>query len=231
MTQIKKQQPIKSFVLRSSRLVGYQEQALKRYSERYVIPFEKKLLDFPRIFGNEHPVIIEIGFGKGEATEQIAKNTPYANFLGIEVFLKGFATLLSHVAKDGVENIKLIRHDAAEVLMHMVADESVAGFHLFFPDPWPKKRHHKRRLVQQEFAAMLVRRLISGGYIYCVTDWQEYAQQMLDVFSSLDTLTNPYGGFARRRLWRPMTKFEEKERQSGCEIYEIWVEKRPPQLR
>lgn len=217
---------IKSFVLRGSRLAPYQKEALGLYSDTFVIPYDQhKLLDFSGIFGNNYPVIIEIGFGMGHSTERIATQMPLSNFLGIEVFLNGFTKLLSKVGRSGLSNLRLMRFDAVEVLTHMVPDESITGFHIFFPDPWPKKKHHKRRLIQEPFARLLARKLAPGGYIYCVTDWEEYAEQMLQVFSSVEELHNPHGGFAPARSWRPTTGFEEKGMRKRHVINEVWVEK------
>lgn len=217
---------IKSFVLRGSRLAPYQREALELYSDQYVIPFDaNRVLDFSEVFGNDHPVIIEIGFGMGHTTERIATQMPFSNFLGIEVFLSGFTKLLSSAGRNALTNLRLMRFDAVEVLTRMVADESVDGFHIFFPDPWPKKKHHKRRLIQDQFARLLAQKLAPGGYIYSVTDWEEYAWQMLEVFGKVEKLHNPHEGFAPPRSWRPTTGFEEKGLRKSHIINEIWVEK------
>ena len=183
-------------------------------------------MDFEAIFGNKNPVIIEIGFGMGESTLKIAKANPDKNYIGIEVFLYGFSKLLANASKENVTNLKLMRFDAVQVLQDMVPDNSVDGFHVFFPDPWPKKRHHKKRLIQVPFATLLSSKLKKGGYIYCVTDWEEYAEQMLSVFDSVESLTNPYGGFAPALEWRPETGFERKGLDKDYKINEVWVEKR-----
>lgn len=217
---------IKSFVLRGSRLAPYQKEALELYGEHYVVPFdEQKKLDFSTVFGNENPVVVEIGFGMGHTTERLATQMPLTNFLAIEVFLNGFTKLLAAAGRNSLSNLKLMRFDAVAVLEHMVDDGSVSGFHIFFPDPWPKKKHHKRRLIQEPFARLLERKLAPGGYIYCVTDWEEYAEQMLHVFGLVDGLTNPHDGYAPPRSWRPTTGFEEKGLQKRHAINEIWVEK------
>ncbi len=217
---------VKSFVLRGSRLAGFQKEAIELYTDSYVLPFSQEKIDFAKIFGNENPTIIEIGFGMGTSTERIATQMPLTNFIGIEVFLSGFSKLLSSVGKKQITNIRLIRFDAVEVLNTMVPDSSVAGFHIFFPDPWPKKKHHKRRLIQAPFAELLAQKLAPGGYIYSVTDWEEYAQQMLDVFNSNPLLFNPHEGFAPTRSWRPTTSFEEKGLKKNYLINEIWVERK-----
>ncbi|MFA6646105.1 MAG: tRNA (guanosine(46)-N7)-methyltransferase TrmB [Sphaerochaetaceae bacterium] len=216
---------VKSFVLRRSRLAPYQKEALELYSDKYVIPFGPEVLDFEQVFGNTNPVIIEIGFGMGHSTQRIASQMPLTNFLAIEVFINGFTKLLSNVGRNEIQNIRLIRFDAVEVLQTMISQSSVVGFHIFFPDPWPKKKHHKRRLIQKEFAQLLAEKLVAGGYIYCVTDWQEYADQMLEVFATIPTLYNPHNGFSPPHSWRPTTNFEEKGLHKRHIINEIWVEK------
>ncbi len=216
---------VKSFVLRKGKLKKNLSEALERYSDHYTVPFKEEKLDFESLFGNSNPVVIEIGFGLGSATLQIAQEKSELNFLGIEVFLMGFAKLLNWVGAKGLNNIKLIRFDAVEVLEKMIEDNSVSGFHIFFPDPWPKKRHHKRRLIQPRFVELLTRKLKEGGYIYAVTDWQEYGEQILEVLGGNLNLSNPYNGFAQKQDWRPVTSFERKGVAQGHQIYEVWVEK------
>ncbi len=221
-----KERPIKSYVLRGSYLRTYQVEAIRKYYSTYGIPFSQNLLDWKQVFGNDKPVIIEIGFGMGTATERIARERSQYNYLGLEVFLSGFAKLLHAVGEGGLDNVRLMRFDAVEVLTQMVADTSVAGFHIFFPDPWPKKRQQKRRLIQAPFARLLASKLTSGGYLYCVTDWEEYAVQMLDVLSHTDGLHNPYEGFRPPVSWRDTTKFEQKGLAKQHPINEVWFEKR-----
>ena len=218
---------IKSFVLRGQKLKDYQIKALREHYHDYAIVYcENEKLDFHKVFGNSNPVVIEIGFGMGESTLKIARDNPDINYLGIEVFLYGFSKLLANASKENLKNIKLMRFDAVQVLSDMVQDGTVDGFHVFFPDPWPKKRHHKKRLIQRPFAELLASKLKSGGYIYCVTDWEDYAKQMLEVLSSVDGLSNPYGGFAPERTWRPETGFERKGLEKDYKISEVWVEKK-----
>ena len=217
---------IKSFVLRGQKLKDFQIKALKEHFYDYAIVYNQNApMDFEAIFGNRNPVIIEIGFGMGESTLKIAKANPDKNYIGIEVFLYGFSKLLANASKENVTNLKLMRFDAVQVLQDMVPDNSVDGFHVFFPDPWPKKRHHKKRLIQVPFATLLASKLKKGGYIYCVTDWEEYAIQMLKVFDSVECLTNPYSGFAPALEWRPETGFERKGLDKDYKINEVWVEK------
>ena len=215
---------IKSFVLRGQKLKDFQIKALKEHFSDYAIVYNQdKPMDFEAIFGNKNPVIMEIGFGMGESTLRIAKENPDKNYIGMEVFLYGFSKLLANAAKENLTNLKLMRFDAVQVLQDMVPDNSVDGFHVFFPDPWPKKRHHKKRLIQVPFATLLASKLKKGGYIYCVTDWEEYADQMLEVFSQVEMLSNPYNGFAPPLPWRPETGFERKGLEKDYKINEVWV--------
>ncbi|MCH3916463.1 MAG: tRNA (guanosine(46)-N7)-methyltransferase TrmB [Spirochaetia bacterium] len=216
---------IHSYVLRTGALHTFQVEAVRKYYSHYCVPYGKQLLDFQEIFGNDRPVIMEIGFGMGQSTARIAKEREQFNYLGVEVFLSGFTKLLATVGDTGIENIRLMRFDAVRILEDMISDGSLAGFHIFFPDPWPKKKHRKRRLIQPDFAALLTRKLRAGGYIYCTTDWQDYADQMLSVFSATKGLHNPYGGFAPTRPWRPTTKYERRGRDLDYEISEVWFEK------
>lgn len=224
--EVSTKRDVKSFVLRQGRLKKSQEEALTLYSEAYVLTFREAKIDFEELFGNSNPVVVEIGFGMGSATYQIAQEKRDVNFLAIEVFLTGFAKLLNWVGQSELKNIKLIRFDAVEVLTTMLEDNSVAGFHIFFPDPWPKKRHHKRRLIQAPFVELLTQKLKNGGYIYAVTDWQEYGEQILEVLGERSQLVNPSKGFAIRKNWRPVTSFERKGVAQGHQICEVWVEKR-----
>ena len=217
---------IKSFVLRGQKLKDYQIRALKEHYRDYALEYsETSALDFDKVFGNDRPVVIEIGFGMGEGTLKIAREHPDVNYVGIEVFLYGFSKLLAAASAEGLANIRVMRFDAVQVLRDMVPDGSVSGFHVFFPDPWPKKRHHKKRLIQRPFAELLASKLRKGGYIYCVTDWEDYANQMLEVLGSTEGLVNPYKGFAPERPWRPETGFERKGLEKDYTINEVWVEK------
>jgi len=216
---------INSFVLRGQKLKDYQIKAVEDHLDDYAVFFKDSPLDFASLFGNYNPVIVEIGFGMGEATLQIAKDNPNINYLAIEVFLYGFTKLLSNIASSGVKNLKIMRFDAHDVLECMIPDSSVQGFHIFFPDPWPKKRHNRRRLINTDFATLLASKLVKGGYIYCATDWEEYAQQMVEVFASVPMLTNPYNGYADKVSWRPSTGFERKGLDAERTIREVWLEK------
>lgn len=220
------QREVRSYVLRAGRLRTTYQKALQLYSAQHAVEFARQRLDFVQLFGNEQPTTIEIGFGMGEATVKLAQRYPERNFLGIEVFINGYAKVLHAIGTLALENLKVIRFDAVAVLTEMIADESVAAFHIFFPDPWPKKRHHKRRLIQVPIVELLSQKLKPGGYIYCVTDWQEYAEQMLEVFGSVSHLENPHHGYAPKTSWRPTTSFERKGVAQKHQIREIMVYKK-----
>ena len=177
---------VRSFVLRSQALKPYQERALLEHFDEYCLVYDGLPLDFKAVFGNDNPVVIEIGFGMGEITERIARENPDINYIGIEVFLYGFSKLLSRAAECGIRNLRLIRFDAVSVLENMVTDGSVSGCKIFYPDPWQKKRHHKRRLLQKPFAELLARKLSQGGFVRCITDWEEYAEEIAQVFESAE---------------------------------------------
>ncbi|MDR2069040.1 MAG: tRNA (guanosine(46)-N7)-methyltransferase TrmB [Spirochaetaceae bacterium] len=212
---------IKSYVLRGGRMSNAQRRAYEGLSSRYTIPFTGKVLDFRALFANGNPVTVEIGFGMGFATAVIAQENPGKNYLGIEVFRPGIGRLLWEIEKRGLPNIRIIEHDAVEVLTGMIPSASLEGIHIFFPDPWPKKRHHKRRLVKRPFTDLLARRLGPSGYIYMVTDWAEYGEWALGELSATPGLVNAHGGFAPPQDWRPRTKFEAKGLQKKHEVREL----------
>ena len=220
MTDEQSHRHIRSYVLRSGRVTNLQRKALSELSPRYCIPFTPRPLDLPGLFGGK-PVILEIGFGAGMATARIAGERTQYGYLGIEVFEAGVGKALSEIARLDLDNFKIIRHDATEVVTRMIPPESLRGAHLFFPDPWPKKRHHKRRIAQPEFVAVLADRLTHDGYLYAVTDWWEYAEYMLDVFEGERLLENRYDRYAPRQTWRPQTRFEKKALAQGREIREL----------
>jgi tRNA (guanine-N7-)-methyltransferase len=191
--------------------------------------FEQKgrNIDFEKIFGNADPVVVEIGFGMGEATAVIAENNPDVNYMGMEVHTPGLGRLLMEIERRGLKNIRVAACDAVEAF-NAVNAESIFGIHLFFPDPWPKKRHRKRRIIQKPFTDTLASKLRVGGYLYMVTDWTEYADAALAELSATTGLENAYARFAPRQTWRPKTKFEERARAEGREIRELFFVKSPP---
>ena len=213
--------PIRSFVLRQGRVSNAQRRAVDTLSSVYGIAYAPGALDFEQVFGRRAPTILEIGFGMGETTARIAQAHPENNYLGIEVHTPGVGSLLKLIAENALGNLRLVQHDAVEVLDHMIAPASLAGAHIFFPDPWPKKRHHKRRLIQPAFVALLASRLAPGAYLHAATDWQEYAEQILAVFAAEPTLANTAPGYAPRPDYRPQTKFESRGLKLGHGVWDI----------
>ena len=210
---------IKSYVLRTGRLSRLQQSAIETLSDKYCIPFQNKTLDFKTIFNNQNPVIIEIGFGMGHATVEIAERNNHRNYIGIEVHTPGVGKLLSRIDSLQLSNLRIIQYDAVQVIRKMIPLESLEGVHIFFPDPWPK-----RRLIQQGFIKELLPLLIKGGYIYAVTDWENYAEQILAVLNQFKELSNPYVTFAEGIKWRPNTSFEKKGIAKNHTIRDVWVE-------
>ena len=213
--------PIRSYVLRAGRMGPGQQRALDTLGPRFVLPFQAAPLDFAVAFGRSAPVVLEIGFGMGGATAQIAAAAPGSDFIGIEVHAPGVGALLKRIGELDLHNLRLIQHDAVEVLQQMVAPKTLAGVHVYFPDPWHKKRHHKRRLIQSNFVALLASRLAEGGYLHVATDWQPYADQMLELLSAQRLLVNTAHGFAPRPAWRPLTKFEARGLKLGHGVYDL----------
>jgi tRNA (guanine-N7-)-methyltransferase len=201
---------VRSFVLRAGRMGPGQARALETLGPRFLLPFAAAPLDLDAVFGRHAPVVLEIGFGMGDATAQIAKAAPHTDFLGVEVHLPGVGALLKRIGELDLRNVRVIRHDAVDVLEQMIAPGALAGVHLFFPDPWHKARHHKRRIVQADFVRLLASRLAPGGYLHGATDWEPYAVQMLEVLGAEPLLRNSAVGFAPRPAHRPETKFERR---------------------
>jgi tRNA (guanine-N7-)-methyltransferase len=218
--------PIRSFVLRQGRVTDAQRRALESLMPRFGIPFARAPLDLDRAFGRSAPKIVEIGFGMGDTTARIAAENPASDYLGIEVHGPGVGSLLKRIAEMGLTNVRLVQHDAVEVLEHMIPPASLDGIHVFFPDPWPKKRHHKRRLIQAPFVALLASRLKPGAYIHAATDWEDYARQILEVLAGEPQLLNTAAGFAPRPASRPQTKFEERGLKLGHKVWDVVFRRR-----
>ncbi|MEW6695390.1 MAG: tRNA (guanosine(46)-N7)-methyltransferase TrmB [Pseudomonadota bacterium] len=217
---------VRSFVRRAGRTTTGQAKALQTLGPRYVLPYAPAALDVEAAFGRRAPLVLEIGFGMGEATAHIARLRPHDDFLCCEVHEPGVGALLKRIGEHGITNIRIVQHDAVEVLTHMLAPGSLDGVHIFFPDPWHKKRHHKRRLIQTPFVALLASRLKPGGYVHCATDWQPYAEQMLAVLSAEPLLRNAstdpaLGGYAPRPDYRPLTKFEQRGLRLGHGVWDL----------
>lgn len=219
-------QHIRSFVNRRSHMTQGQQQALDAYLDKWSITYRPERLDLVQAFERSAPTILEIGFGMGETTEQIALARPQDNFLGVEVFNAGVGALLKRIEGSALQNIRIIQHDAVEVLRDMIAPNSLAGVHIYFPDPWPKKRHHKRRLIQPPLIELLSSRMAPGAYLHCATDWEHYAMQMLEVLSAETSLANTAENFAPRPDFRPLTKFENRGIRLGHGVWDLIFKKR-----
>lgn len=212
---------IRSFVLRTGRMGTGQARALDELGPRFMLPFTQGLFDAASAFGRRAPLIVEIGFGMGGATADIAAAMPGTDFIGVEVHTPGVGSLLKHIDEKKLSNLRIVQHDAVEVLEHMVAPSSLAGVHVFFPDPWHKKKHNKRRLIQPAFVSLLSSRLAPGGYLHCATDWQPYAEQMLEVLSAEASLRNTSEGYAPKPAYRPLTKFENRGLNLGHGVWDL----------
>jgi tRNA (guanine-N7-)-methyltransferase len=217
---------IKSFVTRAGRMGTGQIKALAELGPKFVLPYKPERLDAEAVFGRKAPLVLEIGFGMGGATAEIAATLPDHDFIGCEVHEPGVGALLKLIDEKRLGNIRIVQHDAVEVLRDMIGPDLLAGVHIFFPDPWHKKRHHKRRLIQPEFVAMLVQHLAPGGYLHCATDWQPYAEQMLEVLSAEPALQNTAAGYADKPAYRPLTKFEARGLKLGHGVWDLVFRKR-----
>lgn len=214
-------QPIRSFVLRQGRLSNAQRRACETLLPKYGIPFKQELLDLDQVFGRKAPKILEIGFGMGESTAIIAQAHPENDYLGIEVHTPGVGSLLNEIEAQEITNLHVIQYDAVEVLQHMLPDACLDGVHIFFPDPWPKAKHHKRRLIQPVLISKLCQHLKNGGYIHVATDWQEYAEQILNVLNQEPQLANTATDYATRPDYRPITKFEQRGLKLGHGVWDL----------
>ena len=202
---------------------AHQRDAYDRLCGTYCVPRASHRVDPRSLFTRpERALVLEIGFGMGAATAELAQKMPDVNFLGVEVYKPGVGKLLSRIEEHRLENVRIIHDDAILVLEEMLPPQSVDGIHLFFPDPWQKKRHHKRRIVRPALTRVMHERLVPGGYLYMVTDWEEYAVAALEVLDATRGLENPYAGFAPPREWRPRTAFEEKGRRANRLIRELY---------
>jgi tRNA (guanine-N7-)-methyltransferase len=212
---------IKSFVRRAGRTTTGQAKAFEALGPRFLLPYAAAPLDAPAAFGRTAPLILEIGFGMGEATAHIAGVRPQDNFLCCEVHEPGVGALLKRIGEKGLTNIRILAHDAVEVIDHMLPEAALDGVHIFFPDPWHKKKHNKRRLIQPPLVAKLAARIRPGGYIHCATDWQPYAEQMLQVLKAEPLLANTAEAYAPKPDYRPLTKFENRGLKLGHGVWDL----------
>jgi len=216
---------IRSFALRRGHVTQGQRRAFDELLPRYGVPYSPAPVDLAALFGRRAPTVLEIGFGMGETTASIAAARPDVNFLGVEVFLAGVGALLKRIEEHQLADVRIVHHDAVDVVRNMLEPQSLAGAHIYFPDPWQKKRHHKRRLIAQPFVGLLASRIAPGGYLHCATDWEDYAQQMLAVLSEEPQLTNAHAGFAPDSCnpiaERPTTKFHARGERLGHGTWDL----------
>ena len=217
---------IRSFVLRQGRVSNAQLRYHEEMMPKVGIVYRAEPLDLAAVFGRKAPTVLEIGFGMGETTATIAAAHPETDYLGIEVHTPGVGSLLKLIAEGNLTNVRVVQHDAVEVVRDMIAPGTLAGIHIFFPDPWPKKRQQKRRLIKTDFVSLLATRLAPGAYFHCATDWEEYAQQMLEVLGGEPLLENTADGFAPRPDYRPLTKFEQRGLRRGHGVWDVVFRRR-----
>jgi tRNA (guanine-N7-)-methyltransferase len=217
---------IRSFVLRTGRTTTGQARALAELGPRFVLPYAAILTNWDAVFGRAAPRILEVGFGMGEATAQIAQALPERDFIGVEVHTPGVGALLLRIEQLALTNQRIVQHDAVEVLRDMVEPQSLAGVQVYFPDPWHKKRHHKRRLIQPGFVELVASRLVPGGYLHCATDWEPYAEYMLEVLTANAGLENTAADYAARPVWRPLSKFEQRGLRLGHGVWDLMFKRR-----
>ena len=220
------QRTIRSFVLRQGRLSDAQARCYEEMMPTVGIPYRPAVLDLDQAFGRAAPRILEISFGMGETTARIALAHPQQDYLAIEVHTPGVGSLCKQIADQQIGNLRIMQHDAVEVMRDMIPEDTLAGVHIFFPDPWPKKRHHKRRLVQPDFVALIASRLAPGGYLHCATDWEDYAAQMLEVLGGEPLLQNTAADYAPRPAYRPLTKFEQRGLRLGHGVWDLVFRRR-----
>ena len=225
-TEAPPRRPVRSFVLRQGRISPAQQEALDTLAPRWCLPFAATPIDCDQAFGRRAPRVLEIGCGMGETTAAIAAARPDLDFIGVEVHAPGVGSLLRHLDAGQLANVRVVRHDAVEVVAAMIPPASLAGIHVFFPDPWPKKRHHKRRLLNPAFVHELALRLAPGGYLHVATDWEDYAREVLATLAAEPLLRNDAVDFAPRPAHRPLTKFERRGLKLGHPVFDLVFRRR-----
>lgn len=215
-------QRIRSFMPRQGRITPGQEFSLENHWPEYGLDTNLQH-DFTDVFGRDAPIVVEIGFGNGESLAKMALENPDKNYIGIEVHRPGVGHLLMQIKQNAISNLKIYNHDAIDILEKHIADNSLTGVHLFFPDPWPKKRHHKRRIVRDSFVELLVKKLKPGGYFHTATDWENYAEHMLEVLSATKSISNSSATdtYCERPDYRPLTKFEQRGIRLGHGVWDL----------
>jgi len=218
--------PIRSFVLRQGRMSPAQQRALDTLWPAFGLDFAPSPPDFDRVFGRHAPRVLDVGFGMGETTAAMAEVRPEVDFLAVDVHGPGVGSLLRRIDERGLANVRVLKHDAVEVVAAMIAPASLSSVHVFFPDPWPKKRHHKRRLLTPRFVRELARRLVPAGCLHVATDWEDYAQEALVTLGAESLLENTADGFAPRPEHRPLTKFEARGLKLGHGVRDLVFRRR-----
>jgi len=218
---ISKIRPIRSYVLRQGRLTKHQAEGIRLLSRIHVIPFESNILNWDTIFKNKGKKIIEIGFGMGDTTAEIAENLNKSNFIAIDVHSPGVGNLLNKIKEKELQNLKIIQHDAVEVLEKMIINKSLDAIHIFFPDPWHKKRHNKRRLIQKPFLELISKKLKKDGYIHIATDWEDYANWVIEIFNKNKMYKIKNSDFSKKPSYRPKTKYENRGINLGHQVWDI----------
>lgn len=218
---------IRSFVLRTGRLSEFQRNMMNENWADYGLDHQTEPFDFAKIYGNDHPVVLEIGFGMGKSLVEMAEQNPDKNYLGIEVHTPGVGACLAYALEKGVKNLRVICHDATEILRDSIADGSLGGLQLFFPDPWHKAKHHKRRIVQPHFVETVAKKLTQGGFIHFATDWENYAEHMLEVLQSVQSAVgirniSETDDYIPRPDFRPLTKFEARGHRLGHGVWDLY---------
>jgi tRNA (guanine-N7-)-methyltransferase len=215
-----KRRPIRSYILRQGRITAAQTKAIQENLKKHAIVFENQPINFNDVFQNgSGELVLEIGFGMGTSTAEIAKSNPKKNYIAIEVHSPGVGNLLKLIQENDISNLKIIQHDAVEVLNTMIKNDSLDGIHIFFPDPWPKKRHHKRRLIQDSFLKLMAQKIKQSGYLHIATDWEDYALWIIDLLDKETLLQKTSEDFFRKPDYRPLTKYENRGIKLG---YKVW---------
>lgn len=222
MTDLEKR-PVRSYILRQGRLTKYQESGIKKFAPKYTIPFQKMPLNFDQVFHKKNKIILEIGFGMGDTTFKMAQEMPDSNFLAVEVHSPGVGSLLNKINLSQLENLKIIQHDAIEVMNEMIPNKSLDGIHIFFPDPWPKKKHHKRRLLKNSFLKLMETKLSQSGYIHIATDWEAYALEIITLVGESKSYKILKRDFNVRPQSRPLTKYENRGLRLGHQVWDIII--------
>ena len=226
MSSTDRMRTIKSFVKRRGRITRRQQHAIKNHLLNYQIPYQAAEINFDLYFKRALPIIVEIGFGMGDSLITLAQNQPDKNFIGLEVYDPGIGNIVGHIHSLQLDNLKIMQQDAAEIFKYCFSNCSLNGVQIFFPDPWPKKRHHKRRLLNSAFATLMVEKLQYNGFIHFATDVEEYAKIVLEIFYSIPLLTNSFDGFAPEASRRPQTKFEIRGKKLNHAIWDIMFYKK-----